>query len=144
MKDSVLANKVRRVIQKYGLAVIGSDWSVKVEVAPKEKMPTAHNGEPAMASVSARQGERKVLVQINRNIDWGGDKWWNDLEATIVHELVHIMLGQFGLNSAIRGAIEDLKRVAPAVGEVRDRVVQEVLEEAVDYIAALIIRGHNG
>lgn len=144
MAQDKLARATIKYIKKYGEDVIGSGWGVKVFVVPASEMPaiTPDPNDQKMAVIESKVGEKKSLLWINENIEWG--PWWNDLELTVVHELLHVLFDQLGFSVTINRTLGELVKVVPPQGAILSEAVRSAVEELIDRLAGIIMGRHSG
>lgn len=96
MTDKRLSRRAQALLALYAphFGLVG--WTMGVKVCEKEEVQKGADGGPDenyYSAVFSDPASRKAIVLINRGIDWEHE----DLEASIVHELVHVAENKSGL-----------------------------------------------
>ena len=100
MTDKQLARKAQNILSFYGLFFGLIGWMVGVKVVGSEEARKGANGDPTQdysAATFSDPPNRHALVLVNRDVNWEED----DLEMTMLHELVHISQNRSGLASVM-------------------------------------------
>jgi len=93
------------------------DWDIDLQICRWRDMPSPY----AVGSVKWRLSDKHVVVKILDPIDIGEGQS-NDMEMTMVHELVHVMFA-VGHN----GILDD------------DSMISDMIEQAVERVATALI-----
>lgn len=62
-----------------------SEWDIKVKLSRREEM------DDAAGSVTITPNTRLAVIRVMDPVDWMSREWSQDIEQTIVHELVHVV-----------------------------------------------------
>lgn len=127
--------RVRAYLDKYMTRTIGGGWRVEIETVANKDMELAANGEPGIMSVHTRAGEMKLSLHLNAEADWEEQ----DLELTVVHELVHAIDELLGHNTAANQMRAELARINPIAFGAHRETVDRLWEEVIDRVANAIV-----
>lgn len=129
MKKKRLIDTVHELMNLWEARLI-PNWKVTYDVVPQAKL----NGPPnSWAASNIMRGERRLHTEIASDLPWGDTIY--DLEQTVVHEIVHAIVGECGLMVLD----ESLRQYTPPTVWPIFHDIEEVL---VDRIAAELIRAY--
>ena len=140
MTPSALADETERYLRIYGPRLLGNDWRIRVVVVPGDEMSQKH-GVPAMASSTWMSGEQSARFELNADTPWNDGV--NDLERTVVHELVHGMFDLLGFERAFARVQERLAAFSPMSSADLGETASETLEEVIDRVATIIVGAYG-
>lgn len=149
MTDKQLVRAVTRLVQKWLPILLGKGvWTVSVQSLPGSAMMASEYSDrlgsvPPFMSTTASLGERKILIQVNNEKQWGS--FWADLEVSTIHELLHTVIRDMGFDQAVAALRKVAEHRAPAEADVCVERVQETEEELLDRLAVILTKGvHHG
>lgn len=124
----LLDKKYLKLLHKYAF-LIGGEWSVEVVSVGQKEMPIAET----VSSVVIKDGEKKLRFFVSNDVAW--DRWWHDLEISAIHELLHVVMVESGLDGEVARLVEDVKRVAPQVALAHESGIKDAEEKLLDRVA---------
>ena len=108
MNDKQLARKARNILVFYGQDFGLGGWDFGVNIVGTEETRKGANGDQNQlysAATLSDPANRHALVLVNRDVNWELE----DLEITMLHELVHVAQNKSGL-AAVMMDMENILR----------------------------------
>ena len=137
MKLDLLRTETERHLAYWVPKMLSEHWTWGVTYLVEGKMAQFPGRGTAWMSCEALTGERKLRLEVNKSLKW--EEGWYDLELSVVHELIHIVMQDSGFDRAVREMVSDIGEVSKDQGDMHHRVTFQAMEEYIDRIATIIL-----
>lgn len=123
--QQALVSKLRGYIDRWGHVALGAGWQFKsIFAAKKKSMPKDHRTVAAATWYQANYFEASMYYNLTVLQRQDNSNW----EETVIHELVHLLLAEFG-DDSVRALEQAATNIARALMRTWDKAYREGRED---------------